>query len=205
MVTVMRLVLGVSFALVVVALSASAVVARDPAVTITLTLKGHVPPDVGFYFTTFPGVGGEGFCVSRAERRQAVEEGSGDDSLPACASGVTYTRVQPMEKDGLSYEIGVYRPRTSHSIWRDMVAWDGRDHHRAYTYLFDLPATDAQAERVGAVAPASAADPPILLLAGAAAVAALVSWGWVGARRPRTAVSGRSTGTSARRAARTPR
>src|SRR3954452_11770368 len=107
MITVARLVLGISCALVGVAISGSAAVARDPAVTITLTLQGHVPDDVGFYFTTFPGVGGDGFCVTRAEREQAVKEGSGDASLPACASGVTYTRVQPMDSDGVSYEIGI--------------------------------------------------------------------------------------------------
>jgi hypothetical protein len=116
---------------------------RDSTYTITMTLRGDVAPDVGFSLAV-GGLSYGPFCVSAAEQEAFVEENPGAKVDPICRSGRTYTLKVPVGTgESVAYDVGIYWPRTGRWLWSGTLSGDGRNHSLSYTYLFDLPATDA--------------------------------------------------------------
>ena len=116
----LRILCALTLAFATLAAPAPGVFARDSTFTIELTLRGPVPRDVGFYFATYPGVGGDAFCVSKAERDQALRDGA-SDHMPVCKGDATYTRTLEIVKGEtfFGYEIGLYWPRRAQAIWSE--------------------------------------------------------------------------------------
>jgi hypothetical protein len=185
----LRVLCALTLAFASLATTAPGTYARDSTFTIALTLRGPVARDVGFYFAVYPGAGGDAFCVSKAERDQALRDGA-SDYMPVCKSGATYTRTLTIVKGEtfFGYEIGIYWPRRAHAIWTETPTWDGRDHHRSYVYDFGLPATDTITGQVADAAPTPGERPGsqfvfVLALALAVTVAWWLAWTWMGRRR----------------------
>ncbi|MFL5779557.1 MAG: hypothetical protein ACJ761_11540 [Chloroflexota bacterium] len=170
-----KVVLAITWSLAAVLMSTSSAFAADSAVTVKLTLKGPVSPDVGFSFTTLPGVGGDSFCVSKQERDEGIKEDTAHEfPFPVCASGTTYTRtVTVANGEPVGYDISIYWPNTARTIWSEDLAADGRNHVRSYVFDFSLPETDSVALPEAAAARGSGwpLTPPLML-----AVAGAIGW-----------------------------
>ncbi len=197
----LRVLSALTLAFASLAALAPSAFARDSTFTIELTLRGPVARDVGFYFATNPGVGGDAFCVSKAERDQALRDGANDD-MPVCKSGATYARTLTIVKGEtfFGYEIGLYWPRRAQAIWSEDPTWDGRDHHRSYVFDFGLPATDAITKQVAdaALIAGERPRPQLGLVPGfalAVAVAWWLAWAGIGRRRRAAHVAPRCLGT----------
>ena len=149
----------------IVAMSVALLVATTPTVaastsrfTVTLTIRGHLAPDIGFDFTPFPSVGGIPFCVAAANPFDRP-----DPSIPICRSGRTYSSGLTVGRgESVDYEITLYHPTWARALWSGTMTWDGRNHRLDYVVDFDLPATDATD-----IAPSAstATAPPLALFA----------------------------------------
>ena len=168
-------------ALAAVLILAPTASARDSTITITLTLRGPVSPDLAFELVTDPGVGGSNvFCVGRSWQ---------DPTFPVCRSGTTYrTSVVLGPGESIGYQIHWVLPqRPGPVLWSGTLTGDGRDHQFTYEFIFGLPATDTMAS--GASGPDSASDSQTSRSAAgviAAMAASLVAWSCV--RRIRRSV-----------------
>ena len=153
--------------LAAVVVSIALLVAMSPAVaaatsrfTFSLTLRGHVPPGIGFDLGLSPGVGGSNvFCVAPGDPLDSV--------VPLCESGHTYKTVVTLAPgESIEYSLTLYHPTTLRVLWSGSLTGDGRNHRREYTVDFDLPATDAAS--LTSASPASPMPPspiPFLILA----------------------------------------
>ena len=158
----------------VLAMSVALLFATTPTVaastsrfTVTLTIRGHLAPDIGFDLTPFPSVGGIPFCVAAANPFDMP-----DPNTPKCESGRTYTSGLTVGRgQSVDYEITLYHPTWARALWSGTLTWDGRNHRRDYVIDFDLPATDAAAPaRASSGFPAAAL--PIVVLTWLAALGA---------------------------------
>lgn len=155
----------------VVAMSIAFLVATTPVmaastskVTFTLTIRGHLAPDIGFDLTPFPSVGGIPFCVPAANPLGL--------DVPICRSGRTYSAAISVGRgESIDYEITLYHPTSARALWSGTLMGDGRNHRRDYVIDFDLPATDAAAPaRASSGFPAAAL--PIVVVAWLAGLGA---------------------------------
>jgi hypothetical protein len=148
----------------VLAMSGALLLATTPTVaaatsrfTVTLTIRGHLAPDIGFDFTPFPSVGGIPFCVAAANPFDMP-----DPNTPTCESGRTYFSGLTVGRgQSVDYEITLYHPTWARALWSGTMTWDGRNHRLDYVVDFDLPATDGPVFERSAVSKSS--PPPTTL------------------------------------------
>jgi hypothetical protein len=151
-----------------VAMPIALLVATTPAAaastsrfTVTLTIRGHLAPDIGFDFTPFPSVGGIPFCVAAANPFDTPEP-----STPTCRSGRTYTSGLTVGwGEKVDYEITLYHPTWARALWSGTMTGDGRNHRLDYVVDFDLPHTDVAPASISARPSLPLATVPILVLA----------------------------------------